>query len=62
MNYDAEIKYCPRCGEHLLETTQIKDGSVVVWCSQCEHTIRIWDYDSDPLMAVFEVWVKGASE
>lgn len=61
MNY-AGIKYCPRCGERTIATTQIKDGSVVVWCSWCEHTMRICDYDSDPLMAVFKEWVKGVSE
>lgn len=53
MNY-AGIKYCPRCGEHIVKTTQSKNGSVVAWCSQCEHTMRISDYDSDPLMTVFE--------
>ena len=58
MNY-AGIKYCPRCGELLFETTQIKDGSVLVWCSQCEHSMRIIDYDSDPLMAVIEELVEG---
>lgn len=53
MNY-AGIRYCPRCGEHIFKTTQLKNGSIVAWCSQCEHTMRINDYDSDPLMTVFE--------
>lgn len=58
MNY-AGIKYCPRCGEHTLKTTQLKNGSIVVWCSQCEHTMRISDYDSDPIMTVFEELTEG---
>lgn len=53
MNY-AGIRYCPRCGEHIFKTMQLKNGSVVAWCSQCEHTMRISDYDSDPIMTVFE--------
>ena len=53
MNY-AGIKYCPRCGEHIFKTTQLKNGDVLAWCSQCEHTVRISDHDSDPLMTVFE--------
>lgn len=53
MNY-AGIRYCPRCGEHIFKTSQIKNGSVVAWCSQCEHTMSIGDYDSDPLMTVFD--------
>lgn len=58
----VEIRYCPRCGEHIFKATQIKDGSVIVWCSQCEHTMRISDRGSDPLMAVFEEWAKWTKE
>lgn len=58
MNY-AGIKYCPRCGECNVKTVQLKNGDVVMWCSQCEHTMKICDYDSDPLMAEFEEKIEG---
>lgn len=58
MNY-AGIRYCPRCGEHLFITVQLTTGDVVAWCSQCEHTMKISDCDSDPLMTVFEELVEG---
>lgn len=58
MNY-AGIEYCPRCGDYNIKTMQLKNGNVVVWCSQCEHTMRISDYDSDPLMTTFEGLIEG---
>ncbi len=54
MNY-AGIRYCPRCYEEdNIKTEKVKDGSVLIWCSQCEHTMRINDYGSDPLEMTFE--------
>lgn len=61
MNY-AGIRCCPRCGEHNIETMQLKNGDVVMWCSQCEHTMRISDCDSDPLMVVFEESINDKGE
>ncbi len=52
---DSDIsKIAMKCGEYIFKTMQVKKGSVEVWCSQCEHTMRIDDYDSDPIMTVFE--------
>lgn len=58
MNY-AGIKYCPRCGEPIFKAVQLKNGDVIAWCSQCEHTMRISDYDTDPIMTAFEELIVG---